>query len=95
MSHFFACSHSPSIVCPSPTPRRRCCRCPPTGIRKASPSALKRYDLSSGADQASYAIADDGYCNDLAQDKQGSLYVTDSRHPRVLRWRPGAQALAV
>jgi streptogramin lyase len=58
-------------------------------------SALKRYDLASGAAQASYAMPDEGYCNDLAQDQQGNLYVTDSRHPRVLRWTPGAQALAV
>ena len=58
-------------------------------------SALKRYDLASGAPRASYPMPDKGYCNDLAQDRQGNLYVTDSRHPRVLRWTPGAQALAV
>lgn len=60
-----------------------------------TPGALKRYDLASGAAQASYAMPDEGYCNDLAQDKQGNVYVTDSRHPRVLRWTPGAPALSL
>jgi sugar lactone lactonase YvrE len=60
-----------------------------------TPSALKRYSLATGASQASYPMPDDGYCNDLAQDRDGNLYVTDSSHPRVLRLAAGAQALAV
>jgi streptogramin lyase len=60
-----------------------------------TPSALKRYSLASGASQASYPMPDDGYCNDLAQDRDGNLYVTDSSHPRVLRLAPGARALTV
>ena len=58
-------------------------------------SALKRYDLATGAPRASYAMPDDGYCNDMAQDAAGNLYVTDSYHPRVLRLAPGATALTV
>jgi len=60
-----------------------------------TPSALKRYDLATGAPRASYAMPDNGYCNDLAQDARGNLYVTDSFHPRVLKLAPGAAALAV
>lgn len=60
-----------------------------------TPSALKRYDLATGAPRASYAMPDKGYCNDLAQDAAGNLYVTDSYHPRVLRLAPGAAALTV
>jgi hypothetical protein len=51
----------------------------------SAPSALKRYDLATGAPRGSVALPDDGYCNDLALDARGRLYVTDSRHPRVLR----------
>lgn len=60
-----------------------------------TPSALKRYDLVTGAPRASYAMPDEGYCNDLVQDARGNLYVTDSFHPRVLRLAPGAAALTV
>jgi hypothetical protein len=60
-----------------------------------TPSALKRYDLATGAPRASYAMPDSGYCNDLAQDARGNLYVTDSYHPRVLKLAPGAAALTV
>jgi len=58
-----------------------------------TPSALKRYDLATGAARGSYTMPDAGYCNDLAQDTRGNIYVTDSLHPRVLRLPPGADAL--
>lgn len=57
------------------------------------PSALKSYDLATGAPRASYALPDKGYCNDLAQDEQGNLYITDSLQPRVYRWREGDTSL--
>ena len=60
-----------------------------------TPSALKSYDLATGAPRASYPMPEDGYCNDLVQDKSGNLYVTDSLHPRILRLAPGKAALAV
>ncbi|MBT2335378.1 hypothetical protein J7E49_15850 [Variovorax paradoxus] len=60
-----------------------------------TPSALKRYDLATGTPRASYAMPDAGYCNDLAQDAHGNIYVTDSFHPRVLRLAPDAAALTV
>jgi streptogramin lyase len=60
-----------------------------------TPSALKAYDLATGAPRGSWPMPDRGYCNDLAQDGRGVLYVTDSLHPRVLRLTPGAAALEV
>ncbi|HZV65628.1 MAG TPA: hypothetical protein VFG03_12060 [Telluria sp.] len=60
-----------------------------------TPSALKSYDLVSGAPRGDYPMPDAGYCNDLAQDKSGVLYVSDSLHPRVLRLLPGSIGLAV
>lgn len=60
-----------------------------------TPSALKSYDLVTGTPRGSYAMPASGYCNDLAQDARGNLYVTDSFHPRVLRLAPGAAALEV
>ncbi len=61
----------------------------------STPSALKSYDLASGAPVASYAMPDDGYCNDLVQDSGGTIYISDSAHPRVLRLREGEAALSV
>lgn len=60
-----------------------------------TPSALKAYDLATGAPRGNWPMPDHGYCNDLAQDGRGILYVTDSLHPRVLRLTPGAAALEV
>lgn len=61
----------------------------------ATPSALKRYDLATGEAQASYPLPDEGYCNDLVVDGAGTVYLTDSYHPRVLRLRRGDTALSV
>ncbi|HAT33277.1 MAG TPA: hypothetical protein DCW29_21235, partial [Janthinobacterium sp.] len=57
-----------------------------------TPSALKSYDLDSGAARGDYPLpagADGrpGHCNDVAQDARGALYVTDSLQPRLLRLR--------
>lgn len=58
-----------------------------------NPSALKSYDLATGAPRASYELPDKGYCNDLTQDDHGNLYITDSLQPRIFRWRDGDNAL--
>ncbi len=60
-----------------------------------TPSALKSYDLATGAPRGSYAVPDSGHCNDLAQTEDGTLYVTDSFHPRILSLAPGDTALHV
>jgi sugar lactone lactonase YvrE len=41
-------------------------------------SALRRYDVHSGAQEAELALANGGVCNDLAQDAAGNVYITDS-----------------
>lgn len=61
----------------------------------STPSALKSYDLATGAPRGDYPMPDKGYCNDMALDSHGTLYVTDSLHPRVLRLRRGATSLQV
>ena len=60
-----------------------------------TPSALKAYDLATGAPRGSWPMPDRGYCNDLAQDGRGTLYVTDSLHPRLLRLPPGGKTLEI
>lgn len=55
------------------------------------PSALKAYDLATGAPRGSYDLPGGGYCNDLALAGDGRIYVTDSLHPRILELDgPGA-----
>ncbi len=58
-----------------------------------TPSALKSYDLKTGAPRDNYVLPDAGYCNDLVQAADGTIFVTDSFHPRVLRLRPGGARL--
>ncbi|KAF0811817.1 hypothetical protein IGB42_03627 [Andreprevotia sp. IGB-42] len=60
-----------------------------------TPSALKSYALASGKPVASYLLPDRGYCNDLVQDSHGTLYVSDSKNPRVLRLPRDGAALQV
>jgi hypothetical protein len=47
-------------------------------------SALKAFDLASGAPKQSYDLPGGGYCNDLALARDGRIFVTDSLHPRIL-----------
>lgn len=49
-------------------------------------SALKAYRLQNGKPVASYAMPDNGYCNDIAIDNQHNVYVTDSFNPRILKF---------
>ncbi|MFT3691200.1 hypothetical protein [Paenirhodobacter sp.] len=46
-------------------------------------SALKAFDLTTGAPKASYALPGGGYCNDLALDA-GRVFVSDTKRPRIL-----------
>jgi hypothetical protein len=61
----------------------------------SNPSGLKAFDLSTGAPTASYDLPGGGFCNDLAMDSKGTIYVTDSLAARVLRLRRGATTLEV
>jgi sugar lactone lactonase YvrE len=65
-----------------------------TGADKGS--VLKGFDLATGAGKISLALPDQGsVCNDMAVGKDGAVYVADTGHPRILRWKPGATALEV
>ncbi len=59
------------------------------------PSALKSFDLSTGAPRNSYPLPGGGFCNDMALDRRGNLFVTDSLSPRILELRAGASTLSV
>jgi streptogramin lyase len=59
-------------------------------------SALKGFDLKTGAAKRSVPLPGaHPFCNDIAVDASGALYVTDSAGPNVLRLRPGASAFEV
>ncbi|HYZ25248.1 MAG TPA: hypothetical protein VE690_24195 [Rhodopila sp.] len=67
---------------------------PPPGAAK--PVALKAFDLKTGTLKASHPFPrDPAFCNDAAVGPDGSVYVTDSAQPWVLRLRPGGSALEV
>lgn len=71
-----------------------------------APAALKAFELPGGALKGSWAwpafskpLPEEttkgvtGFCNDIAVDDAGNVYATDSWYPRILRLRPGADAL--
>ncbi len=56
-------------------------------------SALKGFDLKTGVPKRSVPLLGaHPFCNDIAIDANGALYVTDSASPNVLRLRAGASA---
>ncbi|MBV8097501.1 MAG: hypothetical protein JO110_30505 [Acetobacteraceae bacterium] len=66
---------------------------PPGG---AKPVALKAFDLKSGAPKGSYPLpGDKTLCNDMVVGSDGTVYVTDSFQPHVLRLKPDGRALEV
>ncbi len=59
-------------------------------------SFLKGFDLATGQGKVSLALPDQGaICNDMAVGKDGAVYIADTGHPRILRWKPGATALEI
>jgi sugar lactone lactonase YvrE len=70
----------------------------PTG---ASPTALKMFDLKTGAAKGSIALPASSlpdqkpFCNDIAVAADGTAYVTDSLAGHILRLKPGGTALEV
>jgi sugar lactone lactonase YvrE len=69
-----------------------------TGGRGGAPAvgqtALRSFDLKSGAAKATYPFpTNGGVCNDMAIAPDGTIYVTESFTNRVHRLRPGAAAL--
>lgn len=71
-----------------------------TGGRDGAPvagqTALRAFDLKSGAAKGTYPFPpDSGMCNDIAVSSDGTAYVSESFRGRVHRLRPGATALEV
>lgn len=63
----------------------------------AQKSAVKAFDLKTGAAKASYPMpyAGGSFCNDFAVTKAGDLYVTDTIGGALHRLKKGASALEV
>lgn len=75
-------------VCSSPMPLR----VPPA----VGASALVGFDLRTGALRARYPLPGArAACNDIAIDRDGALFVTDTPQGRILALRPGATALSL
>jgi len=61
-----------------------------------SRSALKGFDLRTGAAKRSVPLPEPHpFCNDIAVDAGGAVYVTDSANPTVLRLPAGASGFEV
>ena len=59
-------------------------------------SALKGFDLTTGVGTRSVSLpGSHAFCNDITVDAQGSVYITDSAHPTILRLSPGATTFEV
>jgi streptogramin lyase len=59
-------------------------------------SALKGFDLRTGAAKRSVPLPGaHAFCNDIAVESNGAVYVTDSAGPNILRLPPGASAFEV
>jgi len=55
---------------------------------------LKTFDLETGSPKGSFALSDpNSYCNDIAIDKDGTAFVSDSSAPTIYRLRPGGATL--
>src|SRR5690349_18352342 len=59
-------------------------------------SALKGFDLKTGNGKRSVSLpGSHAFCNDIAVDAQGSVYVTDSANPTILKLSTGATTFDV
>jgi hypothetical protein len=59
-------------------------------------SALKAFDLRTGIGKRSVSLPGaHAFCNDIAVDTKGSIYVTDSANPTILKLAPGATSFEV
>src|SRR5712671_1302360 len=58
-------------------------------------AALKAFDLRTGAAKRSVSLEPNSFCNDIAVDAGGAVYVTDSANPTVLRLPAGASRFEV
>jgi len=59
-------------------------------------SALKSFDLNKGDAKHSFSLpGSHAYCNDITVDAKGSVYVTDSANPTILKLSAGATTFDV
>src|SRR5690349_8945673 len=59
-------------------------------------SALKSFDLNTGDAKHSFSLpGSHAYCNDITVDGKGSVYVTDSANPTILKLFAGATTFDV
>jgi streptogramin lyase len=66
------------------------------GAPVAGQTALRSFDLKSGAAKGTYAFPPNaGICNDIAVSANGTAYVSESFRARIHRLRPGASELEV
>jgi streptogramin lyase len=64
------------------------------GAPAAGQTALRSFDLKSGAAKGTYPFpTNGGVCNDMAIAADGTVYATESFGNRIHRLRPGATAL--
>ena len=62
----------------------------------AGPTALKGFDLKSGAGKESIALpGNDPFCNDIALAADGTVYVSESTNGRVLKLSPDMKGFTV
>ena len=59
-------------------------------------SALKSFELNTGNAKHSFSLPGSrAFCNDITVDGKGSVYVTDSANPTILKLSAGATTLEV
>jgi sugar lactone lactonase YvrE len=59
-------------------------------------SALKAFDLRTGNGKRSVSLpGTHPFCNDIAVDAKGSIYITDSANPTILKLSPGTTTFEV
>ncbi len=59
-------------------------------------SALKGFDLKTAGGKRSVSLpGPHAFCNDITVDTKGSVYVTDSANPTILKLSPGATTFEV
>lgn len=69
---------------------------PAPGAPPPPPSALYAFDLKTGAHKAHYPFPTPGAsCNDIAVDKNGNAYATDTSNMQVVVLKKGAKELVV
>lgn len=60
-----------------------------SGPQPTAATAIKSFDLKTGAFRASYPFEDGGRCNDLAIAPDGTVYATDFEAGRIMRLARG------